>query len=612
MSQRAGVPRYGTRHHRLQQQTPEPRIPPPPLLPQAMTDIINNLPPPAEWPSKVLSYVVVDPLLALAGLFLDIVISPRTHRFVLRIGVLSAIFWTAFGLALAAYVGFYRAWVPSIGVQTDVWLQYGFESPPFADVSLRSNDGLRSIFAEDQEYDVSLDLVVPLSAANIDLGNFMVSIDLVSPQNQTIHHVSKPTIIVHESAPVRAMNNLAFQLTRSTPALLMPSSSLPVQLISIPLFRRSVLQPLNSALPFGALASASVTRAHISVGRQDSLKYWMYGGGHGVGGVLKESGGILKAAAGGEGFRSRGELQTHGASLRFDAHLKGLRYFMYHHPLASFLVFTALFMSFELLSALTLWALAALYTSSLTQPSLAVENNYMGRGLQDNSNDSDTTTRGNRRRTRGVEEGEDEEEEEEDSDTITGPESEVEGNAQSQSQASLRARDAQERYEARQAEILRDEAEGRRMTAVDAPSQGSGLDDLELVTQGRRVLGRLDEETEEETDVALSEASIGWEDVGGEETEQGIYGEEQQQGEGGNGLRRRRRGDDDESYRDSTVGTSRAPSSAPSYGGTSLASFAGRAVSSTAPSTVYSRSQTEATPEIKQEEDLTPDAESSD
>lgn len=331
MSQRgaqySGGPRYGrSRQQRLQQQqTFEPRIPPPPLLPQILTEFVNNLPPPNLWASSLLSYFIIDPLLGLTRILIEIVVSPKTHRFVLRIGVLSAIFWTAFALAIISYVGFYRAWVPDIGIRNEVWLQYGHEQPPFANIDLRTPDGYRSVFAEDQQYDVSLDLIVPLSAANIDLGNFMVSLDLMSPLNNTVHHASKPTIIVHESATVRAMNNLAFQLTRNAPALLLPTSSPPVQLLTISLLRRAILQPPNAAHPFGSPSSESVVRAHITVGRQDSLKYWMYGGGHGVGGVMREGGGIMKAAAGAEGFRSRGELQTHGASLRFDAHLTGLR-----------------------------------------------------------------------------------------------------------------------------------------------------------------------------------------------------------------------------------------------------------------------------------------------
>jgi hypothetical protein len=279
---------------------------------------------------------------------------------------------------------------------------------------------------------------------------------------------------------------------------------------------------------------------------------------------------------------------------------------MYHHPVASLYLFTSLFMFFELVSALTLWALAALYTSSLTQPSLAVEDNYTG-GMYGTSDESDTTMRGGRRSGRGGREGQEEESE---SITVTEPESEGESNAQTQSLASLQARDAQEQYEARRAEEMRNETEGRRMTAVDEPRRGSGLDDL--LAQGRRVLGRLDEETEEETDVARSEArsegSIGWEEVGDAEMQQ-------QEGEEGNdtlgGLRRRK--GDPSSQRESTIGgssTSRASSSARSYGLTSFGGTTSRAPSSTAPSTVVSRSQTEATPEVKEEEESTPEGDS--
>lgn len=95
--------------------------------------------------------------------------------------------------------------------------------------------------------------------------------------------------------------------------------------MTIQLLRRAVLQPAHPAHPFAASVPGSISRAVVTVGRYDADKYWKYGGGHGVGGIVHEGSGILKAAAGVEGFRSRGELQTHSASLRFDAHLTGLR-----------------------------------------------------------------------------------------------------------------------------------------------------------------------------------------------------------------------------------------------------------------------------------------------
>lgn len=208
-----GAPRYassasvplGSRHHRLantprsrnqqQQQPQEPRVPQPPLLAGTIAEIIATIPPPTLWPSILLQTFITDPLASLFASALALVLSPRTHRLVLRLGVLGALFWTALSLAVIAYVGFYRAWVPDIGVHRRIWLQYGHDVPPFANVALTTPDGARSIFAEDQAYDVHLDLVVPLSAANIDLGNFMVELDLRTGMNQTVVYASKPVSV---------------------------------------------------------------------------------------------------------------------------------------------------------------------------------------------------------------------------------------------------------------------------------------------------------------------------------------------------------------------------------------------------------------------------------
>lgn len=162
-----------SRHQRLQ---PEQRIPPPPIMPPGLSEAIQSLPAPSQWPSIAFNYVVIEPLMTLVSSVTALILSPRTHRLVLRLGVLGVIFWTAAALSVAAYVGFYRAWVPDIGHRLDVWLQYGSDTAPWAVVDLtpkRQGAVGRSpglLFAQDQEYDVTVDLSVPLSAANLDLG----------------------------------------------------------------------------------------------------------------------------------------------------------------------------------------------------------------------------------------------------------------------------------------------------------------------------------------------------------------------------------------------------------------------------------------------------------
>jgi hypothetical protein len=95
----------------------------------------------------------------------------------LRLSVLFALFWTSLILAIFAYIGFYRIWVPDVGRLDQVHLEYGKRGGemPSALVHLgnwRSGSGVggEDWFAEEQEYDVSVELLVPISTANLDLG----------------------------------------------------------------------------------------------------------------------------------------------------------------------------------------------------------------------------------------------------------------------------------------------------------------------------------------------------------------------------------------------------------------------------------------------------------
>lgn len=139
---------------------------------QTLYDFIIALPHPRYWPAMLTSIFIVEPLTALFTTFIALVTSPRTHRAVLRLSILASLFWAALILAILAYVGFYRAWVPHAGRIEEVHLQYGRAGQvPAGLVDLRGLRGQEEDwFAEEQEYDVSVELLVPISAANLDLG----------------------------------------------------------------------------------------------------------------------------------------------------------------------------------------------------------------------------------------------------------------------------------------------------------------------------------------------------------------------------------------------------------------------------------------------------------
>ncbi|KAE8268186.1 hypothetical protein A4X09_0g4159 [Tilletia walkeri] len=381
-------------HRQPQQQQPATK---PSHIPHQQTWVdtliytLDALPPPTTWPSHILDTCLIQPL----TFILAIITSPRTHRLILRLSLLTTVFWTALALAIAAYIAFYNAWVPHLGLRVPVYLQYGEQgTAPWADVYF---DPPGKFFADDQQYDVTLELTVPLTPANLDLGNFMVSINMYadSSSSEPVIISSRPTLL-HPSAS--ALNALSSFLSRNPNPDISPfgisapggavSSSYsgpPLTLLSVPLLRRAILQvgsassiptsppsppksktsslqrertPSANGLP-GQVGvrhpSQSIARARITVGRSDAERYWMYGGGHGHGNG--------NGNGGKEAFVSRGELQTHAVSLRFDAHLTGLRFFMYHYPLTSFFTFTSLFLACELAAAFFVAGIFALYST---------------------------------------------------------------------------------------------------------------------------------------------------------------------------------------------------------------------------------------------------------
>lgn len=411
----------------------------------------------------------------------------------------------------------------------------------------------------------------------------MVSLTLLTSDNVTLFHSAKPTILRPTTPPLRFLTQFASHVS-SRPSIAssagsdgvgagpgsfmlpLPFTSPSLELMTIRLFDRVVLHPSPGSIPFSdpagsplrAGARRRISKALVRVGRDDSDKYWVYGGGHGVGGVVMGGNPLTEGLQGGLGqgmvlatqnggaFRSRGELQTVGVGLRFDARLTGLRYLLYTYPILSFLLFTSLFLAFELISALTLWTIAAVYTSSL--PGLGVDlgadNQFVpyrdgpdlggrGYGSGDDEDEDDGSSTPRRRARSGatpetitatptttsnVDEDEDEEAaswEEEDTETEQGTST---GPAQLRSRASLRDRDAEEQREVLLAAEEEARRTGRLMTAVagagDAGTRpraaaGAGAEgDEDLLSPTyRRVLGRLDEETEEETDDVASVSS---------------------------------------------------------------------------------------------------------
>ncbi|KAK2461650.1 hypothetical protein APHAL10511_006113 [Amanita phalloides] len=77
----------------------------------------------------------------------------------------------------------------AVSWEVPLYLQYGDASQPYAQVLLPS-------LVLQQRYDISVQLVVPLTEPNLALGNFMTSLSLSTPSNKTLISVRRPTLIL--------------------------------------------------------------------------------------------------------------------------------------------------------------------------------------------------------------------------------------------------------------------------------------------------------------------------------------------------------------------------------------------------------------------------------
>ncbi|EGG03728.1 uncharacterized protein MELLADRAFT_78459 [Melampsora larici-populina 98AG31] len=268
---------------------------------------------------------------SLAGQFVS---SPTTHRSLLGSLLLSFIFCSSILISVIAYVSFYWAYVPQIGLSIPLWLQYGEGRVPYATADLSN---LAHPIAIDQAYDVSLRLTVPVNDRNIELGNFMVRLTLKTapPQNVILHRISRHSSLIHQPQLARTLDTIKYLRT-----LFFLSAPRLVQHLDIKLFSQKVINP-SSLSKKGGLALAE-----IQVGRDDAY-------------------GSTISLAHAKGW---GELHIYDAILVFEAHLDGLRALMYYHPYLSFFVFCTLFMIAEFTSVLCTWGLVAVRKSQTKQP----------------------------------------------------------------------------------------------------------------------------------------------------------------------------------------------------------------------------------------------------
>lgn len=125
------------------------------------------------------------------------------------------------GISTIAYGFFYFKFIPTVGLQREVHLQFGYvhlhdNMTPITDFTSDGNPWgtaqFDSEFVAFQPYDVSVTLEVPRTPSNLDTGNFMLDLTLFSsrpaslvlpgPTNSPISHSRRPAILTYASPMV--------------------------------------------------------------------------------------------------------------------------------------------------------------------------------------------------------------------------------------------------------------------------------------------------------------------------------------------------------------------------------------------------------------------------
>ncbi|KFY95758.1 hypothetical protein V498_03154 [Pseudogymnoascus sp. VKM F-4517 (FW-2822)] len=253
---------------------------------------------------------------------------------------------TLFGLAIVAYVLFYVNYIPKIGIEREVHLQYGGDaSSPYGLVSLDN-----SVMPQ-QAYDVLVEIDLPTSPANSELGNFMVDMVMLSSEYKDSSRpgtsTSRPSDL-HSWIPA---GSILFSSRR--PAILTFRSdvvSLGKQLAGLPLYilgwRRESERlriPMAEGVVFEKGHKNTPKKVYIDIQ-----------------------------------CRHQQALQVYKMRLLLRAKFSGLRWLMYNHRILSFMVFTTAFWAAEVFFALVAWILLQSTFNDSENQTSAVEHNQQG------------------------------------------------------------------------------------------------------------------------------------------------------------------------------------------------------------------------------------------
>ncbi|KAM9301945.1 seipin [Gastrophryne carolinensis] len=177
----------------------------------------------------------------------------RARRLLLQTGILFCVLLLLLWVSVFLYGSFYYSYMPAVKYSCPVHYQYssGCESPPgilcsfpTANVSLLRNNRDR-VLMYGQPYRVALELQVPESAANQELGMFMISMTCYTRGGKNISYTARSATLHYKSPLLRTLETL------TTLPLLLSGLSEQKQIIEIELhseYREDSYVPTTGAV----------------------------------------------------------------------------------------------------------------------------------------------------------------------------------------------------------------------------------------------------------------------------------------------------------------------------------------------------------------------------
>ncbi|KAI8882325.1 DUF1226-domain-containing protein [Backusella circina FSU 941] len=134
-----------------------------------------------------------------------IIFAPTAQRAVVKTAMMGMTISWILMTSLVAYVTFYRYYVPPIAHVHPIWFQYASRETLVGPHAWMDLSTMMPPLRHEQTYDVSIQLHVPTSNINFDIGNFMVDLKLQTSNGTTIVESSRPTILRYQSQMQRVI-----------------------------------------------------------------------------------------------------------------------------------------------------------------------------------------------------------------------------------------------------------------------------------------------------------------------------------------------------------------------------------------------------------------------